>query len=93
MKSAITNQNWTTARFKQGEMLAFISSGGDLSSTGNVVDVFYLVVSNLDYQEVSEQSFSTLNEALDAINNKFFHWELISLAQNTGSGCDSCAAH
>lgn len=93
MDNVVTLENWTTSRFKQGEMLSFISSGGDLDSEGNVREVFYLVISNLDYQEISEQSFNTLSEAIEAINSKFFHWEFTSLAQKSGSGCDTCAAH
>jgi hypothetical protein len=93
MNLAINTENWTLARLKQGELLAFVSSGGELSSDDKVVDVFYVVVSNLEYQEISEHSFPTLDLALQELNKKFSHWELTSLKQNTGSGCDSCAAH
>jgi hypothetical protein len=89
----INQENWTTSRFNEGELLAFISFGAKLNENLLVEDVYSVIVSNMDYQELSEQCFQSLNEAVESINNRFSHWKLTSLVKKDEGGCSTCAAH
>ena len=89
----INAENWKLARFSEGETLAFISLGAAPASNGEIEYIYSLIVSNNDYQELSEQCFDTLDHALDAINNRFSHWKLTFLGEKAEGGCGDCAAH
>jgi hypothetical protein len=89
----ITQENWNRTRYKSSNLLALISFGAEPLQNGEIQDLYSVLVTNEDYEEVSEQVFKSLEEAISSINLRFASWELVDLAQKSDSGCDSCAAH
>ncbi len=92
----VTAQNWTYTGFESSDLLAFIHLGarppeGEDSSA----KLLYLVtvMKSLE-EEVFQLEFEHLEEAIDAINTKYNHWDFKNRGEtNTGGGCGSCAAH
>ena len=89
---AINERNWRTTRFSQNDLLAFIALGA-VPAENETKIVYTVNVTNSDYEEISEQIFENLDQAIESINQRFAQWELNSLAQKSEGGCDSCAAH
>lgn len=91
----IHQDNWTTARFQGPETLAFIALGAKPSKSGEAELVWSLTVTDLEYQEIFQQSYSSLELALEQINKKYSHWTLTDagLKIRDGDGCSSCHAH
>lgn len=90
----INENNWRTGRLTEGELQAFISFGAEpLATNEEIQEVYSVIVSNKDYQEISEQIFFDLNDALISINERFAHWELNDLKVKKEGSCGDCAAH
>ena len=89
----ITPSNWNLARFSESDTLAFISLGAKPGKSDQIDYVYSLIVANSDYQEMSEQCFDSLEEAIKAINTRFSHWKLTILGEKAKGGCGDCAAH
>ena len=90
----INENNWRTGRLTEGELQAFISFGAEpLNDDSGIKEVYSVIVSNKDYQEISEQIFFNLNDAINSINERFIHWELSDLSAKKEGGCGDCAAH
>ena len=97
MISNITEENWTTTRYAEGDLFAFVAMGAKPSETNDKSDncdlIYSVIVTNKDYEEISDQMFDSLPEALISINNRFGHWSFTSLASKNEGGCSTCAAH
>lgn len=91
----ISINNWRTSRFQKNDKLAFISFGAAPHKESNAPqEIYSLIISDLDYIEESEQCFLHLDEAIKAINDRFFDWELVDLkTKKAEGGCGDCAAH
>ncbi len=90
----ITNDNWKITRFKTANKICFISLGAELDSSSNLKYLYSVITSDLDYIEISEQVFDSIDQALNHINENYSHWELFSLkTPEKEDGCSSCVAH
>lgn len=89
----ITAQNWTYTGFKSSDLLAFIHLGAKPTETGSQLLYLITVLKSLEL-EVFQLEYSKLEDAIDAINKKYHHWDFLDRGEmSTGGGCGSCAAH
>jgi len=95
-ESHITAQNWTYTGFESSELLAFIHLGAaPAASDTQEAKLLYLVtvLKSLE-EEVFQLEFDSLDLAIDAINQRYSHWEFKDRGERSdGGGCGSCAAH
>jgi hypothetical protein len=90
----ITKENWKINRFKTANKICFISLGADLDSSNDLKYLYSVITSDLEYVEISEQVFDSIDQALHYINENYSHWELFSLSTPVSEdGCSSCVAH
>jgi len=88
--------NWTTARYKKDGYLAFISFGAEPNHTEEIEPkfIYFVTISDLDYQELEQKSYEDIKEALNYLNQNYKTWSLINLeAPKSDSGCSTCVAH
>lgn len=79
------------ARYQTPERLAFVSLGAAAESAQWI---YSLTITDHDYRELFQEDFSDLNVALESINKKYRHWDLIIAGEKkSGDGCSSCHAH
>ena len=92
---AINQKNWNYTYYKSSKLQAFVSLSGDTQD--EKVTLFYtLTVTDEDDIEKFQESFDTLERALEAANSKYEHWEFVDMEKGKASedgGCGSCAAH
>lgn len=94
----ITPNNWTSSHYNLGELRAFISFGADIApqedSTKAVDFIYFVTVTDKDYQEIFQSSHSNIDEAIELINSKYSQWKFKdALAIDPADGCSSCSAH
>lgn len=103
----INELNWTSSQYYNAPLRAFISLGGRPDGLPNhshlpqsarpyQVEFIYIVtLANEDFQEIYQEVFPDLNNAINALNQKYGHWALLTLGQTPkdGDGCESCSAH
>ena len=107
----IDAKNWTYCQYNSLKLKAFISLTGEPSEAldGNShqsseVKIGYtLTLTDEEFKEIYQETFSDLQMAADAINQKYGHWNLLNLLDGTvngikensskDEGCDSCQAH
>lgn len=98
----IHHSNWMTSYFKHQDLKAFIAlSAEPVFKNGNeqeVVDIetqYALTLTNKDGEELFQELFTHLEEALDELSLRYGQWQLVEMAKtlNDGDGCSSCAAH
>lgn len=90
----VTTENWPYAHYKAPNYRALISSGGELDSNDEYRDIYYLTLCNSEFEEIYQERFTELTEAVRAINAKYGPWDLTLLeteGQGSGGGCDTCA--
>jgi hypothetical protein len=93
-KNSISSSNWNLSKYKQDNLMAFITFGAKPLETEMGSEFIYsVIVTDEDYVELSEECFCDLEKALESINFRFSHWQFEELGKKVGSGCDSCAAH
>lgn len=92
-KNVVGAENWTFSGFKSSNLLAFIHLGAEPSPEG--AKVLYCVTLLKDQEEeVFQLEFDQLHLAIDAINERYGHWEFVDRGQRLdGGGCGSCSAH
>lgn len=89
----ITTENWNTARLIEGNLMAFISLGAQPTTNDQTEIIYSVIVANKDYEEISEEVFTSLDKALNTLNSRFSHWSLSGIDSKNEGGCGSCAAH
>ncbi len=91
----INTENWTYTHFFSDPLRAFVSIGASpVENSDEVLMQFLVTLTDKDYQELYQSIHTTLEEALQALNEKYGHWDFKDAGARTDSnGCDSCAAH
>ena len=91
--SLITAQNWTYTGYETANMLAFIHLGAKPSGTEASLLYLVTVLRELE-EEIFQLEFDSLDQAIDAINKRYSHWEFKDRGERSdGGGCGTCAAH
>lgn len=87
--------NWREVHYQNGPYLAYISMGAaPCESEEGFKWLYFLLVTDLEHQEVSSREFETLEAALNALNKQYGNWGLTSRSeQKNGDGCSTCQAH
>ena len=95
MSQKITSENWNTAQFTSDNLIAFVSIGAEPNEDGQINFLYHVTLSNTDYEDLFQSSYSDLEAAIAVLNQKYGHWPLKSLSktESSESGCGSCAAH
>ncbi|MCK6595609.1 MAG: hypothetical protein L6Q33_10440 [Bacteriovoracaceae bacterium] len=93
----IHHSNWMTSYYKNQNLKAFISLVADLhpSNPELVVTHYGLTMTNTDGEELFQELFLDIDQALNELNERYDDWKLIEMAKtlSDGDGCSSCAAH
>ena len=94
----ITSENWTSSHYYSEPLRAFVSLGAaPVETAEGLMDVefqYLVTMTDKDYAELFQSAHTTLEEALQVLNEKYGHWDLQDAGQkNHGDGCSSCAAH
>lgn len=99
----IHHSNWTTSFLKSQDLKAFLSLAaepvfGDELEKNEIVKVetlYALTLTNKDGEELYQESYLSLEEALKELNARYSDWQLVEMAKthNDGDGCSSCVAH
>ncbi len=91
----VTCDNWTHCGYKSLQLQALITIGAHpTQGTAEPALVYYLTLLDTDFKEVFQQEFSTLEQAISSLNDRYGHWEFTDREKSTeGSGCGSCEAH
>jgi hypothetical protein len=92
---SVTAENFMVARYQTPDRLAFVSFGADSSTNDDQPQWLYSVtITDHDYKEFFQEDFVELENALDQLNKKYRHWDLIIAGEKkSGDGCSSCHAH
>jgi hypothetical protein len=87
---SVTAENFMVARYQTPDRLAFISFGANNKAQW----LYSLTVTDHDYQELFQEDYFDLDLALEQLNKKYRHWDLIIAGEKkSGDGCSSCHAH
>lgn len=97
----IHHSNWMTSYFKNLDLKAFIALSAEpvFKDSGEEVvaveTLYALTLTNKDGEELFQESFQHLEEAIDELHLRYGEWQLVEMAKtlNDGDGCSSCAAH
>lgn len=94
----INAENWTSTHYYSEPLRAFVSMGAapvETESGLQEVEFQYLVtMTDKDFAELYQSAHTSLDEALQVLNEKYGHWELRDAGGKVhGDGCSSCAAH
>lgn len=93
MQSKINLENWTNSRFISGDYQVGIFLGADPESLAHNCYVYSVSVIKNEHDEIFEQSFSSLSEAISFVNNRYTDWTFLDQSLPKAEGCGSCAAH
>lgn len=90
----ITESNWSYLHYQNDKIRAFISFGAKPSEKNEqeVLDCFFVTVTDPDYQEIFQKEFLTIASACDYLNLQYAHWNLQD-RRISSSGCSTCHAH
>lgn len=99
----IHHSNWMTSFLKNQDLKAFIALAAEpifsTNAAGNEVvgieTLYALTLTNKDGEELYQESFQIIEEALEELNLRYENWQLVEMAKshNDGDGCSSCVAH
>lgn len=93
----INAQNCNYSSYTSKNLQVFISfSAAPLKNSEDCQFSYCVTVTNFDFEEVYQKSFTNEEDALQFINQKYGHWEYNATrgGKNTdGDGCGSCGAH
>ena len=88
----VTTQNWPHCGHKFSQLQAFIGLGGVPDQRPGLV--YCLTLMEEDGAELYQQDFSTLEEAIANLEERYGHWEFFDREQASSSGgCGDCSAH
>ena len=89
----LTTDNWKKMEFRNGSLRSILSFG----MSPDFQDEYIHTVCDEDYQEIYEAIFTSLDEALVFMNDRYRSWALLlrggQVATEEASGCSTCAAH
>lgn len=89
----INEQNWTHCEFTAEENRVNLSIGGEILKDNSYLEL-YFINKFLGEEIIHQDIFHKLNDALQAINTKYGHWDFKDkLKSEKSSGCSSCQAH
>ncbi|MFN8370979.1 MAG: hypothetical protein U0T83_10200 [Bacteriovoracaceae bacterium] len=89
----INTENWNYCSYVNNNFKATISMGGDLSPNDQIVkEIYWLNVTTLENQTISQRTFNDIRDAIRQINQQYAHWVFTDPLKPT-SGCSSCSAH
>lgn len=90
----IDTENWTYRRYKGPDSFAFISMGAEPRENQEPEILYFVTLTNFDYEEIFQRPFRSLDLALSYLNKTYSKWSLVEAGGKTdGDGCSSCAAH
>ena len=91
---SLDDSNWGFVHYGTKNIRAFISIGGvpAADDDGEICCKYYVTTSDHELKtEYFQKSFDDLSLALNFINQRYGHWEIIDL-RRSNSGCSSCSA-
>ncbi len=88
----IDSQNWNYCTYVNKNFKAYISLGGELTANQEVKEIYWVNVTTLENQSISQRSHKNLNDAINQINSQYAYWTFTDPLNPTG-GCSSCSAH
>ena len=94
--SKIDKENWNYTFYQTDKLKAFISLGAEpTENTDECTFMYFLTVTNIDDQEVFQQKYTSLQDSLRNINDRYSSWTLASKSNKSdqSDGCSSCNAH
>lgn len=93
----INTENWNFCYYKSLKLKAFLSLGGEPSPLEDEAQLFFMItVTDPDDREMYQGAYPRLEEALSTLNERYGHWEFVSMEGNVredDGGCGTCAAH
>ena len=96
-KTIISENNFRTCYFAQGDLKAFVSMGAEPHAEipGEIIDLFFATLARDQHGDIEQECFEELQLALNWVNSRFGHWDFTDMAKKvaTKSGCSSCVAH
>jgi hypothetical protein len=93
-KNLVNADNWTFTGFKSSDLLAFIHLGAEPGPEGKIEMLYLVTLLKSQEEEVFQLEFSSLPQAIDAINERYGHWEFADRSERLdGGGCGTCSAH
>ena len=90
----IERQDWSTSYYSRGPLRALITLGAQPAGQ-EIEELYYLTVAKIfdeRWDDVLQEPFENLDEALSEISKRYGHWQLSGLGKKAGGGCDSCQA-
>jgi hypothetical protein len=90
----VTTSNWSYQHYQNDKIRAFISIGAkpDDKNEDEIIDCFFVTVTDPDYKEIFQKEFANLEAACDYLNLHYAHWNLQD-RRISASGCSTCHAH
>lgn len=91
----ITADNWTFMAYQSKNLSAILSLGATPGENGQADLLYYMTVMDEDGNDLYQEDFTDLPQAILKINTKYSHWSLVDRQENnsSGGGCGDCAAH
>lgn len=83
-------KNWNYSYYNSEHFKALISIVGE-EDNGDFILKYCPTVLDEEEQEVFQEDFLALGDAIDFINKRYGHWSFMDPTQK--DGCSSCAAH
>lgn len=92
---AMTQENWNYSYFKQNQNKAFISfCAQPIENTKEIAIHYAITVTDSDDNEIFQQNYLNLNDAISQINQRYQEWDYFNLSERSDAGgCGSCSAH
>ena len=94
----ITADNWTFTAYQAQDLTVILSFGASpaLNDSKSPQELYFMTVMDKDGQDLYQEEFHDISEALVRVNLKYGHWEFqdrqVGSAADDGS-CGTCAAH
>lgn len=93
--------NWNYSYYRKGEHKAFICLCGEpientqkMTPSNEAIIQYAITVTDMDDNELFQQNYLELDDAIEVLNERYKIWEFFDLSQRSdGSGCDTCSAH
>jgi hypothetical protein len=91
----INQENWNYSFFKQNQHKAFISfCAQPIENTEEISVQYAITVTDSDDNEIFQQNYHELKDAVEQINERYQNWDFFNLAERSdGDGCGTCSAH
>jgi hypothetical protein len=87
------DDNWSFSCFKSSTLQVIITLGGSPIENDDICIEYYVTVLNEDQQEVYQQNFNNIKNAILFANEKYGTWEFTKIGLDDTGGCGTCEAH